>query len=1307
MTNIVERAIIPYNTVGAKVVFNNQYHLYAPVAGINKVGMAGFCDDFSISTGQIVSISDKFKLSVVQYVNIHDIPNNVTYATNGVKSCNVIYSGYTHAVQNFVAGNDTPINVTGSLLVTLGNHALPMTTTYSMNETLFADGRIWTRELNVVNGIVSDPNVEFVISYTKDEADAQFRTIADSYTKTETNALLALKAALAGVETFTGKKTFAAGAAVNPAPSAGTDVVNKTYADLKVAKAGNETITGKKTFSAGLDTAVAPAAGADIVNKTYADSKVPKTAIQTSVSGTPLDSNVLSEKFVNTTYRTKADSWSKANLDAHIGALETRVGSEVLSTSLPGNELGQGTLSGIINTLGSHIDSLQLGFVPRTMRNVITPLRSKDPTNLAQVDSYAELVELSEEGFVPDIPAGTSMTLTNRLNAFILADQGRTPNHTDAVVCVDIQAPDRGRLITYYYWDLGTGDEYTVPAGWYVADVNMSPDNITNIGAFTKLLSKTPVGYEEDSTGTRVFAVNGSWKKYSAADLHAIYPTLEYLGLLNLWFIILAPDVDTMNTINNYEPGKSVALVDCAHGMGIDSAISIELLKKVKDVESGSLIQNIQYCKLDQFHVLSNGLVVLYADDPFDGEVVVKTGRAYYVSGATEMMAVPQSQVTGLELALDSKVDKSVIKADLSNPTSHTNLLSEKYVDATYVTKSAIKADLSNPTSHTNLLSEKYVDATYVTKSAIKADLSNPTLDTNLLSEKYVDATYVTKSAIETLQGTSAVKVPSSKLLKESSFARVIRAVTELGLTYPCTTTDILNALYTGAYVNTIVIIGLSTGASANITDLPDNYGTLLIHLGSERLRWVAEWHGNKAGTGADRFYVGKISRSANTVIGVAWSEVIDSSSAQTISAIKTYATGATPLITDQPTTNLMAANKAYVDTTTINPNILTNADFLVNDLGTAVYNVHDTPTVNNWGIKLTNTAGSYTVATKKLKSDDVDIATDYVHLYQDIPNPMFYNGKTVTFSAKAKSTTGKWTLILWKGISTIASVPWDTTLFRTLTYAIPAGTFTSSDTFSVAIRSYSEVELDYAKLEVGSIATAFSPAQNTMLITASPTSNSMAANKAYVDSRNMINYTSFTDVNASYTNETSIATLVGSMGDNTRFSGVFTSANPTSVYPRDAAVYRLYIEKFSSDYAVVNLVDLFYCQEYYKTKRVSTWSSWQSATTEENEWWSSADSTPFTGTGIIDFYVYLVGLGYHTLRMIRPATNVKCTSTPAMMSYSSKLGLYWIYFTGESNVPQTQFWPFDGTGTLYPSGILRARVRRSNNTYDVPLANQ
>jgi uncharacterized protein YfiM (DUF2279 family) len=865
--NIIERAIVPYNATGSSVIFNNQYHMFAPVAGINKVGMAGYNDDFSISTSQIVSISDKFKASGLQYTDVSNLPANIVYAIDGIKSPNVVFSGYEHAVQDPTPGETGNITVKGSLLTTYSNYT--DTDNYSMNEILFADGRIWFRELDVVDGTV-DSITAFKISYSKDEVDSYFRTKGDSYTITQINAFLALKVNLAGAETITGKKTFSAGLSTSVAPTTGNDVVNKTYADLKVALAGTETITGKKTFSAGLDTSVAPAAGADIVNKTYADSKVPKTAIQTSVSGTPLDSNVLSEKFVNTTYRTKADSWSKADLDAHIGALETRVGNEVLNASLPGNEFGQGTLSGIINTLGSHIDSLQLGFVPRTMRNVITPLRSKDPTDLSTTDSYDELIALSEVGFVPDIPVGQTMTLVDRLNAFILADQGRAANHTDAVVCVDIQAPDRGRLITYYYWDLGTGDEYEgVPAGWYVADVNMSPDNITNIGAFTKLLSKTPVGYEEDSTGTRVFAVNGNWKKYSAADLHAIYPTLEYLGLLNLWFIILAPDVDTMNTINNYEPGKSVALVDCAHGMGIDSAISIELLKKVKDVESGSLIQNIQYCKLDQFHVLSNGLVVLYADDPFDGEVVIKTGKAYYVSGATEMMAVPMSQVTGLELVLDSKV--ALVDGDIKDT-------------VVAFTEAGARANIATGESTATLFGKikKYF--------------------TDLKAHSFV--------APSATQGTGTTTVPCDKLLRESSFARVYRSLAELGLTAPVFMSDIVAAMAdSSVFVSNVSVTTDFFKYKEGEAVLPANYGILTIYMRGIRARIE---YSTFVSSSINKIWYCDYSPNDTLVRG--WKQIIDDSSAQTISGVKTFATNATPLITDAPTTGTMAVNKTYAD---------------------------------------------------------------------------------------------------------------------------------------------------------------------------------------------------------------------------------------------------------------------------------------------------------------------------------------------------------------------------------------------------------
>ena len=40
--NIIERAIVPHNPSPATIKNNEQYALYAPVAGNGKVGMAGY-----------------------------------------------------------------------------------------------------------------------------------------------------------------------------------------------------------------------------------------------------------------------------------------------------------------------------------------------------------------------------------------------------------------------------------------------------------------------------------------------------------------------------------------------------------------------------------------------------------------------------------------------------------------------------------------------------------------------------------------------------------------------------------------------------------------------------------------------------------------------------------------------------------------------------------------------------------------------------------------------------------------------------------------------------------------------------------------------------------------------------------------------------------------------------------------------------------------------------------------------------------------------------------------------------------------
>ena len=52
--NIIERAIIPFNPTTNKILQKDKYYLFAPVADINKVGMAGFNPrDFSVTTDSI------------------------------------------------------------------------------------------------------------------------------------------------------------------------------------------------------------------------------------------------------------------------------------------------------------------------------------------------------------------------------------------------------------------------------------------------------------------------------------------------------------------------------------------------------------------------------------------------------------------------------------------------------------------------------------------------------------------------------------------------------------------------------------------------------------------------------------------------------------------------------------------------------------------------------------------------------------------------------------------------------------------------------------------------------------------------------------------------------------------------------------------------------------------------------------------------------------------------------------------------------------------------------------------------------
>lgn len=64
MINIVEKVIIPYNKTTSKLRIKDKYYLYAPVADINKIGMAGFNSEDFVVNKHIVSISPNFTAKI-------------------------------------------------------------------------------------------------------------------------------------------------------------------------------------------------------------------------------------------------------------------------------------------------------------------------------------------------------------------------------------------------------------------------------------------------------------------------------------------------------------------------------------------------------------------------------------------------------------------------------------------------------------------------------------------------------------------------------------------------------------------------------------------------------------------------------------------------------------------------------------------------------------------------------------------------------------------------------------------------------------------------------------------------------------------------------------------------------------------------------------------------------------------------------------------------------------------------------------------------------------------------------------------
>ena len=216
---------------------------------------------------------------------------------------------------------------------------------------------------------------------------------------------------------------------------------------------------------------------------------------------------------------------------------------------------------------------------------------------------------------------------------------------------------------------------------------------------------------------------------------------------------------------------------------------------------------------------------------------------------------------------------------------------------------------------------------------------------------------------LATVQGTETDKAPTNKLLRESTCAAFYRSLTEIDPTFTIDTDMV--TIITAMKNNSIASYDV-TGSSAVYPAID-----LQVHIFKININRVTCFAYRKVYSAAQQyFYVGGLAGSVgSTYRWAGWKQIINAEDAQTISGVKTYtaspivpttpsgpsaavaksyadlkvalagnetitgiktfATGATPLITDAPTTDLMAANKKYVDLHSLYDKVIrTQADF-------------------------------------------------------------------------------------------------------------------------------------------------------------------------------------------------------------------------------------------------------------------------------------------------------------------------------------------------------------------------------------------
>ena len=165
------------------------------------------------------------------------------------------------------------------------------------------------------------------------------------------------------------------------------------------------------------------------------------------------------------------------------------------------------------------------------------------------------------------------------------------------------------------------------------------------------------------------------------------------------------------------------------------------------------------------------------------------------------------------------------------------------------------------------------------------------------------------------------------------------------------------------------------------------------------------------------------------------------------------------------------------------NPNLLINGDFRVNQRGQASYTnstSNATYTVDRWKMVLGNTGLNGTVITPKANGG-VNLTCSNAYgggatpFIQVLENPQNLIGKTLTFSVYISAINSGSCRYRLSNYSTFATGNLAVGLNK-ITYTVPSGTTQIFCGIICNATTAFDIDIDYMKLEVGSIATPFSP---------------------------------------------------------------------------------------------------------------------------------------------------------------------------------------------------------------------------------------